>query len=460
MSTNQIQTRVQPSTMAVLKMIFVTKILVLLAIFSGILQPGHSKTHFYQFKPNDILGATEITCLLLGDTSNLDDDLLEKLSLLQDIFKEEDGVLVGTADLRNFVWPSGEKLSWKMTDIPLEYQYTDVAFFAKRTPDRTCLYHPSHTKYDPMAEYFGGPREIQPLVQFINHKCNTFRLPDGHLSPAGLHRQFLLDNVFRTRTISDTNMGELYRSYNNPLNSSFRWPGKSNQPQEEEASHCDSGECKFESNKNRYTTENNQPTTMAQCDRIKLPLSQEQFFQEYLKLSRPVIIEGAALQWDAFTKWTSDFLREHFGTEDVHIKLTPGGDFEGVEPVDMWENYESLKIPAEVREALKYPDLVVVRPAGVNMKFSEFLDLIEWAAAQPERNVSAYLEYSSIKDYMPELQEDLKEFGFTKDLLTLRHLNIWLSDGNTLGRLHFDAFDNLLCQVCNSFYLYFRHLEV
>jgi jumonji domain-containing protein 7 len=81
------------------------------------------------------------------------------------------------------------------------------------------------------------------------------------------------------------------------------------------------------------------------------------------------------------------------------------------------------------------------------MKFSEFLDLITWAAEQPARNVSAYLEYSSIPEYMPELKDDLSEFEFVRNRLTLRHLNIWLSDGNTLGRLHFDPFDNFLCQV-------------
>ncbi|XP_022083577.1 jmjC domain-containing protein 7-like isoform X5 [Acanthaster planci] len=63
------------------------------------------------------------------------------------------------------------------------------------------------------------------------------------------------------------------------------------------------------------------------------------------------------------------------------------------------------------------------------------------------RLASAYLEYSSIPDYLPELEEDIPEFPFAQDLLTRRHLNIWLGDGNTLGKLHFDPFDNFLCQI-------------
>ncbi|KAL8618973.1 hypothetical protein ACOMHN_018356 [Nucella lapillus] len=36
---------------------------------------------------------------------------------------------------------------------------------------------------------------------------------------------------------------------------------------------------------------------------------------------------------------------------------------------------------------------------------------------------------------------------FFENVLKLAHLNIWLSDGNTLGKAHFDPFDNFLCQI-------------
>ena len=120
------------------------------------------------------------------------------------------------------------------------------------------------------------------------------------------------------------------------------------------------------------------------------------------------------------------------------MKLTPGGDYEGVEPAELWEDYPTFRIPPSVREQLAFPDLVTVRPAGVTMNFSAFLELITRAAGLPDRGVSAYLEYSSIPEYMPELEPDLREFSFASQLLRRKHLNMWLSDGNTIGRLHFD----------------------
>jgi hypothetical protein len=37
--------------------------------------------------------------------------------------------------------------------------------------------------------------------------------------------------------------------------------------------------------------------------------------------------------------------------------------------------------------------------------------------------------------------------------LELEHSNIWLGNGKTLGRLHFDEYENLLCQVTGSKHL-------
>ncbi len=62
-------------------------------------------------------------------------------------------------------------------------------------------------------------------------------------------------------------------------------------------------------------------------------------------------------------------------------------------------------------------------------------------------NVSAYLEYTSLADILPNFMNDIEQPAFSSDLLHLSSTNVWLSDGNTLGKLHFDPFDNLLCQV-------------
>ena len=182
-----------------------------------------------------------------------------------------------------------------------------------------------------------------------------------------------------------------------------------------------------------------------ECERIKMP-SKEQFFSEYLIRSKPVIIEDGLLEWPALQKWTQDFFYKEFGDQFVHIKLTPDGTFEGVESASLWEDYGSFVIPDVVKRQLEFPDLVVVRPATQELKFADFLNSLS------SQNYSAYLEYSSIPEYLPQLEQDLSELPIVTDLLTRRHLNIWLSDGNTLGKLHFDPYDNLLCQVSSHNY--------
>ncbi|XP_077997049.1 bifunctional peptidase and (3S)-lysyl hydroxylase Jmjd7-like [Glandiceps talaboti] len=184
---------------------------------------------------------------------------------------------------------------------------------------------------------------------------------------------------------------------------------------------------------------------MAKCERIPMP-SKDEFFQEFLKRSKPVIITDAMQNWDALKKWSNKYLRKLYGDKKIHIKLAPHGEFEGCEPARIWEDHRVFKIPQRVRDQLSVTDLVVVRPAKLDLNFSEFVDMIENKTLKVN-NVSAYLEYSSIPEYMPELEDDIQEFPFVKGRLSRRHLNIWISDGNTLGKLHFDPFDNFLCMI-------------
>ena len=124
--------------------------------------------------------------------------------------------------------------------------------------------------------------------------------------------------------------------------------------------------------------------------------------------------------------------------------MTSDGIFEGCDHAKHFSNFKSFQIPDFVKKQLPFPELVVVRPATMNLNFSSFMEMIQ---LPPKANMSAYLEYSSIPNYMPELEQDISEFDFVKGILTRRHLNIWLSNGNTLGKLHFDPYENFLCQV-------------
>ncbi|BFZ04950.1 hypothetical protein BsWGS_07989 [Bradybaena similaris] len=194
---------------------------------------------------------------------------------------------------------------------------------------------------------------------------------------------------------------------------------------------------------NKYLDRSN---SITECERIKVPEASH-FFHEFLSRSKPVIITEAIKHWPAFHKWTNTFLKQNYGDRKVHIKITPDGQYEGIEPISLWENHRNFSIPKSVYNKLPYPDLVVVRPASMEILFSEFLDLVENISLGLVKNMSAYLEYSSIANYFPELIEDIEEMQFFRNVLELSHLNIWLSDGNTLGKLHFDPFDNFLCQI-------------
>ena len=77
---------------------------------------------------------------------------------------------------------------------------------------------------------------------------------------------------------------------------------------------------------------------------------------------------------------------------------------------------------------LSFPDLVVVRPAFLEIPLSNFMEILQ---SSSKSDVSAYLEYSSIASLLPELELDINEIPFVFGELRRRHLNIWLSNGNT-----------------------------
>ena len=255
-----------------------------------------------------------------------------------------------------------------------------LAFYAREPKDRTCLLNPPKTMFN--AVPYTGQINVEILVQFVNENCHVFRTPRGTLTHEGLFHQHMLLNLYS-------------------------------------------------------------PKHSEECLEIKHMPTKMEFFNEYLFRSRPVIIKNAIKDSLIMKKWSSNYLRELYGPKRVHVKLTNDGVFEGVESAKLWSGYREDRIPDEVKSQLKFPDLVVVRPATSEMLFSNFLDLILLG----NLTSSAYLEYSSIPHYMPELVNDIHDLPFLDGELKRKHLNMWLSDGNTLGKLHFDPYDNFLCQV-------------
>lgn len=276
-----------------------------------------------------------------------------------------------------------------------------VIVIPKPKLDRSCLLTPlpiGPSSSDVNVLEIKPGVDLEDTVEFVNDICNTQRDVNGKLNMKGHHKQYILNNLY---SVGSKTSWILHKSAGAPI---------------------------------------------AQCEKTFIK-SWDQFFADYLQISKPVIITGATDGWKAHTKWTKEFLRHKYGNRTVHIKMSPTKDYEGIESADLWDNYDQFAIPEQVKEKLKFPDLVVPRPAPVNMNFTDFLDLIENIANGTVKNASAYLEYSSIKSYFPEMLEDVNEMPFVKGKLKLLHSNLWLSDGDTVGKLHFDPFDNFLCMI-------------
>lgn len=395
---------------------------------------SHGVSAEYVFTPNNVLQIVETSCFIGISSYALQlqetEELLNVYSGLQKAYASEDKVILGLLE-EEFVWPSGHALKY---DIELDdYAYRNITVFSKKKQDRTCLSTRSLIKNEPTAVVYNGIISTEIIIEFINQKCDTYRTRSGYLSTEGLHRQEILNSLFHVQNVSGVDMDHLLIEHS--------------------TSYCTQESCKQEPNSKENRASESRPLNfrdmelnIEKCEEVSLP-SKGEFFHKYLKLSKPVVFKNVASHWPAMKKWTNEYFKKHHGNKAVHIKLTPLGEFEGVDSASNFENYNDFEIPKDVKEQLLFPDLVVVRPATANIKFSKFLDLVDAVANGSRMGFSAYLEYSSIADIIPELEDDVSEMPFFEKTLQLKNLNIWLSDGNTLGKLHFDPFDNALCQV-------------
>lgn len=329
------------------------------------------------------------------------------LAKISDIFLQEP--LVTVIDTKR-----AEYIDW-LVDAMDEYadwtSESDCSLILITPPviDRQCLMTPRPTRpqKSPLVTTIYTNTSVSHIVEEVNRACQTFRTTSGKLNQHGLHEEYIKQNLFSVSHI----------------------------PQ-----HVTSG--------NIFSNSSKPSRTVPVCERVTID-SWEMFFMDYLQLSKPVVITNALNHWKASSaKWSNDYLRQKYGNKSVHIKLSPSTDYEGIENAKLWKPFNSnFKIPQSVLAKLPFPDLVVPRPATANMRFSDYLDLMESISNGSITNASAYLEYSSLSDYFPELLHDISEMEFLLKKLELRHVNMWLSDGNTIGKLHFDPYDNFLCMI-------------
>eukprot|EP01042_Synura_sphagnicola_P000070 gene70-70_t len=201
-------------------------------------------------------------------------------------------------------------------------------------------------------------------------------------------------------------------------------------------------------------------------------LSTERFIRKYLLQQRPVVLTGIDIPLEP-----NNLLEVLKSNKDelVGIKIGLSQAFEGIDNLSNWPNHED-PIPERVYHQLESPDRVVVRAAHVDMKIGEFLELLtlhcsggpgradsnERRFSDPfhfsrESNITAaaYLEYFDLsttperlkRRLVDPLEQVLSTIGFP--LLGAKPY-LWMGDGNTIGVLHFDPYDNVLFQLEGS----------
>ncbi|KAG9398658.1 hypothetical protein AC1031_014440 [Aphanomyces cochlioides] len=241
----------------------------------------------------------------------------------------------------------------------------------------------------PSAETFPGQISLPALVDFINHRTHKLRLPSGRLHPLADTIHALENSLFKVK------------------------------PQ-------------------------------AICRSIPASEISVAVLRDHVLRNEPLVIKQTALELVQASSWSTKTLIDRIGSRQVHVKISPNGDFEGCEPLSWWEG--DKEIPDYVATQLESPDKVLVRPAATNMPFSTFIDKLTSTAPTA---TSYYLEYLSMATYVPELIDDAPKFDWAP-FLKLDVANLWFGDGKSVGKLHFDPFENLMTMVAGrkEFILY------
>ena len=323
------------------------------------------------------------------------------------------GIVVGYVGIAE-KWPDGTPIRNG------QLQTGDVVLFKIIKKDRSLLIpEPQPTHLVPIV--YRKRDEEKPLIDFVNTGCNTYFTANGSLSEKGRHREDILKERFYVHKISNTKFRDLL------------------------SPNCltEDGYC----HANHDLKMGRAKPTLPECEKLSVLPSNDDFLHNYLKKSKPVIFKNMLRDWPAFTKWSNTYLRKQFGEKNILYYLSPHGDYEGVEPASLWDGLEDEDMPKSHRDQLPFPDLVLVRPASMNSSFSSFIDVVEGLSNGSIANLSAYLQYTSIPAFLPGLEKDLREETLFPGILKEDQLNIWLSDGGTRGKLHFDQFENFLCQV-------------
>eukprot|EP00903_Cladosiphon_okamuranus_P016604 g15317.t1 len=159
--------------------------------------------------------------------------------------------------------------------------------------------------------------------------------------------------------------------------------------------------------------------------------SAEEFMSEFVNKSRPAVIKNFQEEFAPKEAWSWTALSERFGDSMVRVSLSETGRFDGPEPGELW--------------GLGPGEEVLVRPPSTSMAFSDFVRLLR----QKGIKETFYLEYLALHQYLGAALADMVPLpsAAAESGLELLLTNLWVGKGGTTAVLHYDDYENLLCQV-------------
>ncbi|CAM9512172.1 unnamed protein product [Ectocarpus sp. 12 AP-2014] len=157
----------------------------------------------------------------------------------------------------------------------------------------------------------------------------------------------------------------------------------------------------------------------------------EDFMEAFVNKSKPAVIKNFQDGFAPKEAWSWTALSERFGDSMVRVSLSETGRFDGPEPGDMW--------------GLARGDEVLVRPPTTSMAFSDFVRLLR----QEGIKETFYLEYLALHQYLGTPMAEMVPLptAAAESGLELLLTNLWVGKGGTTAVLHYDDYENLLCQV-------------
>lgn len=176
------------------------------------------------------------------------------------------------------------------------------------------------------------------------------------------------------------------------------------------------------------------------CTVLDLTPSAADFLQ-YVQQSQPFVLRNAVKHWPAIQKWTKEYLASILPQElEWPVAMTPHGQFDCVEPLELWKNYGNL---TNILNLVSEDVHVLVRPATMPLTTKELLKVIgnkrrkktglqekKEGAGHKEQSLFFYVEYFAL----PMLQDLLTKHRTDSDAKLLSDLSGAFDAAKSTGR--------------------------